>query len=156
MFWVKGLELWLHAVLAPLKQRLRSPAGQEAIGAVAYRWSALAEGAAGWPSSAPGRDWRGMLSPLQAGLQASSDKVWSLRAVAGALVCGGPLAGTLGLQPWLLSVSAADQGSLAATLVALANTRNRLTHRASGRPEDASAARALALSAAEVVVRLRA
>jgi hypothetical protein len=151
VFWVKGLELWLHASLAPLARQLRSSSGQQALSGVAFRWSALAERATGWPEDAARQDWRGLLPPLQASLEGRTEKVWSLRAVAGALICGGPLASTLGISPWLPSVPLSEQGALAFALVRLANTRNRLTHRVAGRAEDAAAARTLALSAAQVL-----
>jgi HEAT repeat protein len=53
LFWVKGLELWLSAVMRPLQSALRRTEAREALDGAAYRWSALHAGVEGWPPSAP-------------------------------------------------------------------------------------------------------
>ena len=100
LFWVKGLELWLHGVLRPLQLGLRTEDAVAALDGVAWRWSALAPQAAGWPDDAPAQSWRGLLPALRPKLSDRRPTVLSLRAVAAALLCTGPLAAALGIPRW--------------------------------------------------------
>ena len=154
LFWVKGLELWLHGVLRPLQLGLRTEDAVAALDGVAWRWSALAPQAAGWPDDAPAQSWRGLLPALRPKLSDRRPTVLSLRAVAAALLCTGPLAAALGIPRWPPRADPEALGGLAWVLVQLADIRNRLTHREAGDADDAAAVRARATTAGASIAAL--
>ena len=77
-----------------------------------------------------------------------------LRPNAGALLAGGPLASSLGVNRWVHGLADGDRVRLANLLARLADYRNPLTHRRAGTQEESKQVMALALEAAGVVVRL--
>jgi len=142
VFWAKGLELWMNSALRPMLQELRSPRGRKALAGAKFVWSGWEHLVPGWTPSG-GNRWKNLLSVVQ---RSADDprKVWTLRALAGGLLCAGPLAERMRLPPRLSSVSSHTVGELAHNLVCLSDLRNRLTHNASGRAKDASEASARA------------
>ncbi len=147
LFWVKGLELWLDVALRPLQLALRTSDARAALDGAAYRWSALSKRAAGWPADAETKSWNTLLGTLRPKLSSPRPSVLSLRAVAAGLLCTGPLAETLGLKRWPPSAPPEEVGALAFDLVRLADMRNRLSHRAAGRADEARAVRDRAVAA---------
>ena len=108
-----------------------------------------------WTDPPGERTWRNLLKSLIEGLDEHADKVQSLRVMAAALLVLGPLASTFGrsAHPALLAATPAQR--LAETLVHLSSIRNELTHRRSGTPAQADAARKLAIEAASLVCQMR-
>ena len=118
---------------------------REAVDGAAFRWTGLTSRASGWPSDASSSQWRGLLSALRPSLARHRPSVLSLRAVAAALLCAGPLAEALGLTRWPQHADPDEVGELAYDLVCLGDARNQLAHRVAGRAEDAAAVRTRAL-----------
>ncbi len=138
VFWAKGLELWMNAVLRPVLQDLRSPRGRKALAAVSYVWSEWERGTAGWTPQGKGR-WAS-LRKVAARSAEDRGKTWTLRALAAAVLCSGPLAKRMELEARLGHLPPELLGQLADDLVSLSDLRNRLTHESSGRALDASQA----------------
>ncbi len=139
VFWAKGLELWMDVVMRPVIQELRSPRGRTALQGVAYIWSTLEGKTPGWTPGGGSR-WKNLIRVLQRSA-ADTRKVWTLRALAGGVLCGGPLATQLGLPVRLSRAPSERLGELAHDLVCLSDLRNRLTHNHAGHAHDAVEAR---------------
>lgn len=154
LFWVKGLELWLHDWTAPLRVTLREPGPLRALEAARYVWPELQAHAAGWPKVDATPGWNTLLDGVLRSLGRRGDGVLSLRDVAACLLATGPLARRLGLPEWRREVPAAAIGALCHELMTLAHARNRLTHRSAGTASESDAVRARALRAAQTLVEV--
>ena len=138
VFWAKGLELWMDVALRPAFLELRSPRGRTALENAKFIWSALEKDTPGW-TIGHGNRWSTLLNVVQASAK-DARKVWTLRALAGGLLCSGPLADRLKLSARLPHMPNETVGALAYDLVCLSDLRNRLTHNAAGRAQDAAQA----------------
>lgn len=155
LFWVKGLEIWLHEALAAVVTRLRS---RDVVTGLQYGvqgWDRQKRALPrAWRAPAGVDTWRHLLNGLVEGLADPPSRVPSLRVAAAALLVQGPLASAFGLGSSVLRLSPDDAQSLAEHLTMLAAVRNRLTHTEAGTSEQAAEARRLALAAGGLVARI--
>ena len=87
VFWAKGLELWMDVALRPAFQELRSPRGRTALENAKFIWSLKGH------SRLDSRARKPVEHPAECGADVGEGprKVWTLQALAGGLLCSGPL-----------------------------------------------------------------
>lgn len=155
LFWCKGLELWLNDVLAPLTLLLRQAANQAALEVAVSRWDGLKRLVVDQWEDPPERDlWRHMLDLLHKKLTQRSRHALTPREIAAALLCTGPLAGSLGLPTYTCALSSDQRTRLAVLLTQLTWSRNQMAHQRSGTTGEAQQVRTWALEACAYVARL--
>lgn len=140
IFWVKGLEIWLHDIGAVLLQPLRNPRAMDRLHDASARWGALQPRAKGWAQPRGTDLWRFLLDGLLKGLDRSEERVLGLRDMAAAALVTGPLAEEFGL-PRHARWTSEEATRAAAAWCRLAHLRNPLTHSRAARADDVREAR---------------
>ncbi len=152
LFWVKGLELWLHERLEPYRVRLRSPPMQRALQQSARIWPDLRTHLPAWQQDAAG--FRNLLSDLCTELEAPHDSVLSLRGSATVLLVGCVFFKSLGVQRWRPELPTSGWDHLTWQLYQLARVRNRFTHREAASTDEVRQALERAVDIARGLVQL--